>query len=89
MSEGRVGFTKQDEYGLNAGRDGLFEAARVGNVKVDVVVDVYAVWCWCWVACVVEYAWIQGVIDGRSEAGYMATPQRLAPSDFVEDCTMF
>ena len=83
------GFTKQDEYGLAAGSEGLFEVARVGDVQVDVVVDVYAVWCRHRVAYVVEYAWIQGVFDGRSEAGYMVTPQRAAPFDFVEDCSMF
>ena len=88
MSEGRVGFTKQDEYGLDAGSDGLFEAASVGDVQVDVVVDVNAVWCGYRVSGVVVHVRIQRVPDCGSEAGCMATSKGATPIDFIEDCSM-
>ncbi len=88
LSEGRVGFPEQDEDGLDAGSDGLFEAASVGDVQVDVVVDVNAVWCGYRVSGVVVYARIQGVPDCGSEAGCMATSKGATPLDFIENCLM-
>jgi hypothetical protein len=45
LAERCVGFAEQQENRFVAGGDGLFEAAFFGNVKVDVVVDIYTMGC--------------------------------------------
>ena len=49
LSEHDVRLAHQDEDSFNAGSYCRLEAAGVGNIKVDVVVDIDSVWSRCWV----------------------------------------
>ncbi len=49
LSEHGVGLAKQDEDSFNAGGDCLLKAADVGDVKVDVVIDIDYACSRCWV----------------------------------------
>jgi ribosomal protein S9 len=63
----------------------LLEVCWVGDVKVDVVIDVNAVWCWCGGSVCGVDPRVQVVRYCLCEDRAFFSAERSAPLDLVED----
>jgi hypothetical protein len=63
-----VGLPDQHEDGFDASGDGLFKSAFVGDVEVDVIVDVDTVWSRSGFSTLVEEALVEGIAEDPCES---------------------
>jgi hypothetical protein len=63
----------------------LFEAALVGHIEVDVVVDVDTLWRQGGVSLGIKDAFVQRIMKSSCEMRPLLAVDRTAPFDLVED----
>ena len=80
-----VGFTKQDEDCFDTHCNGWFEPADVGDIDIDVIVNIDTVRCRCWVAVCIEDALVEGIAKGPCELWPFLPMKGSAPLDLVEN----
>ena len=70
LPEQRVGLAKQDEDSFDAGGDGLLKAAGVGDIDVDVIVDIDSMWSRCWLPKGIQDTWVESIVEGVDESWF-------------------
>jgi hypothetical protein len=88
LAEHSIQVADQDEDCLDAGINGLLELADIGDIKINVVVDVDTMRCWCGVAVGVKDALVEGIAEGPRKPGPFLTANGAASLDRVQDGAM-